>query len=69
MRIDRNCFACGTALQPYSSGTWTAHEFACGKAHPDKIPLEFIYAHRQTLEWEKRSQIAKRNASKRRGIP
>ena len=37
-RLNNTCAICGEPLTPYSENTFTAHEFECYKANPERIP-------------------------------
>lgn len=64
--MKRDCIVCGTALNPYRAETLTAHEFACYKREPEKVPAYHAKGFAETLKWEKRSSAAKKAAIKRR---
>lgn len=64
--ITRPCFGCGAIMTPFSSTTYTAHEFKCGKINPDLIPQEFRAEHASLLVWERRSAASKRGAATRK---
>lgn len=60
------CAVCSETLQPFSINTFTAHEFECYKAHPDKIPERDREVFERELLGEKRSAAAKRVVETRR---
>ncbi len=62
----RPCAVCGVTLTPFHYTTLTAHEFACYKREPAKVPEHHRKDFEATLAWEKRSEAAKRAAQKRR---
>lgn len=62
----RTCFGCGAQLAPFAETTYTAHEFKCGKRHPELIPAEWLDVHNNTIAWERRSAAAKRGVETRR---
>lgn len=60
------CAGCGKMLRPFSTSVFTAHEYKCYKAHPDKIPSEDKEIFEQTVLGEKRSLSAKKGVETRR---
>jgi hypothetical protein len=61
----RTCFGCGVALPLTKYPTYTAHEFECGKKHPDRIPADLRPLHTRELIRQERSRLAKLAAQKR----
>jgi len=37
-RISNRCAICGAKLTPFTQNSFTAHEFRCYKAAPERIP-------------------------------
>lgn len=70
--FQRSCPACGALMTPFicKSGkpvAMVSHEFDCLKKHPELVPLALMDEFKRTLDWERRSTIAKAAARKRKG--